>query len=91
VLNDDPKSGRTSTQSADHLSAAPYLQSQLGGQIAIGSLAARGLSDTPLQTLQPAVPSGGLGHQFQVLHHRGHGVEGETERPGSDRAMILLP
>jgi glyoxylase-like metal-dependent hydrolase (beta-lactamase superfamily II) len=61
VLNYDPKSGRTSTQSADqlvarvkalgaqvqwllethvhadHLSAAPYLQSQLGGQIAIGS------------------------------------------------------
>ncbi|MDP3707335.1 MAG: MBL fold metallo-hydrolase [Polaromonas sp.] len=61
VLNYDPKSGRTSTQSADqlvarvtalgaqvqwllethvhadHLSAAPYLQNQLGGQIAIGS------------------------------------------------------
>lgn len=60
VLNYDPKSGRTSTASAeklvarvralgaqvqwllethvhaDHLSAAPYLQSQLGGQIAIG-------------------------------------------------------
>lgn len=61
VLDYDPKSGRTSTRSADklvarvqalgaqvqwllethvhadHLSAAPYLQSQLGGQIAIGS------------------------------------------------------
>ncbi|MCJ7799831.1 MAG: MBL fold metallo-hydrolase [Polaromonas sp.] len=60
VLNYDPKSGRTSTASAeklvarvralgaqvqwllethvhaDHLSAAPYLQGQLGGQIAIG-------------------------------------------------------
>jgi glyoxylase-like metal-dependent hydrolase (beta-lactamase superfamily II) len=60
VLDYDPKSGRTSTASAeklvarvkalgaqvqwllethvhaDHLSAAPYLQSQLGGQIAIG-------------------------------------------------------
>ncbi|MET0264108.1 MAG: MBL fold metallo-hydrolase, partial [Duganella sp.] len=61
VLDYDPKSGRTSTTSADlvidyvrahelsvawllethahadHLSAAPYLQQQLGGQIAIGS------------------------------------------------------
>jgi glyoxylase-like metal-dependent hydrolase (beta-lactamase superfamily II) len=60
VLDFDPKSGRTSTQSADqviefvtgggltvdwllethahadHLSAAPYLQEKLGGQIAIG-------------------------------------------------------
>ncbi|PRD65855.1 MBL fold metallo-hydrolase [Malikia granosa] len=61
VLDYDPKSGRTSTASADrlvarvkalglrvqwllethvhadHLSAAPYLQQQLGGQLAIGS------------------------------------------------------
>jgi glyoxylase-like metal-dependent hydrolase (beta-lactamase superfamily II) len=61
VLDYDPKSGRTSTASADqlvarvkaldlrvqwilethvhadHLSAAPYLQKQLGGQLAIGS------------------------------------------------------
>jgi glyoxylase-like metal-dependent hydrolase (beta-lactamase superfamily II) len=61
VWNYDPKSGRTSTQSADeliafineqgltldwilethahadHLSAAPYIQKQLGGKIAIGS------------------------------------------------------
>lgn len=61
VLDYDPKSGRTSTRSADrlvarvrelgarvqwllethvhadHLTAAPYLQQQLGGQIAIGS------------------------------------------------------
>jgi glyoxylase-like metal-dependent hydrolase (beta-lactamase superfamily II) len=61
VLDYDPKSGRTSTRSADklvarvralgaqvqwllethvhadHLSAAPYLQGELGGQIAIGS------------------------------------------------------
>ncbi|QWE19018.1 MBL fold metallo-hydrolase [Polynucleobacter corsicus] len=60
VLNYDPKSGRTSTKSADeviafvkkhqlqvdwilethahadHLSAAPYLQSQLGGKLVIG-------------------------------------------------------
>ncbi|MFZ4062764.1 MAG: MBL fold metallo-hydrolase [Polynucleobacter sp.] len=60
VMNYDPKSGRTSTQSADaviafvkahhlqvtwilethahadHLTAAPYLQSQLGGQLVIG-------------------------------------------------------
>ena len=60
VLNFDPKSGRTSTNSADelitfiqknhlqlawilethahadHLSAAPYIQKQLGGKIAIG-------------------------------------------------------
>lgn len=61
VLNYDPKSGRTSTKSADevitfirdqglqltwilethahadHLSAAPYIQQQLGGKIAIGT------------------------------------------------------
>jgi len=61
VLDYDPKSGRTSTASADqlvarvkaldlqvqwilethvhadHLSAAPYLQNQLGGQLAIGA------------------------------------------------------
>lgn len=61
VLDFDPKSGRTSTQSADrlvnavrdqglqvqwilethvhadHLSAAPYLQQQLGGKLAIGA------------------------------------------------------
>jgi len=61
VLNYDPKSGRTNTNSADeviafikeqglslewilethahadHLSAAPYIQKQLGGKIAIGS------------------------------------------------------
>jgi glyoxylase-like metal-dependent hydrolase (beta-lactamase superfamily II) len=61
VMNYDPKSGRTSTQSADeviefiqseqlqltwilethahadHLTAAPYIQSKLGGQIVIGN------------------------------------------------------
>lgn len=97
VLNYDPKSGRTSTQSADaviafiethqlqttwilethahadHLTAAPYLQSRLGGKIAIGDQITRvqGVFKEVFNLDERFKPDGG---QFDALIKNGESL-----------------
>jgi glyoxylase-like metal-dependent hydrolase (beta-lactamase superfamily II) len=110
VLDFDPKSGRTSRESADniiafvtqkglqvvwhlethvhadHLSAAPYLKSRLGGKIGIGSRIVE-VQETFGKVFNFGIDVSGTGAEFDALFE-----DGETFRIGAlDGTVIHVP